>query len=233
MNSPVRELREEVALGCRILALEDQGDFVWGHVSARDPDSRGVWMKASRLGFEEVGPDNVILVSWDGEVLDGEGRRHAEYPIHTELMRARADVQSVVHTHAPWAVAFASTEQPLRPVSHEATLFVPPEVARFTETGDLILTAQLGESLARSVADRNAAFMVHHGIVTCGPDVVTAVMTAVLLERACRTNIRAIAGGGPKTWSSDEEALSKRDHCYPPALLRQAWDYLARRLDAG
>ena len=233
MNSPVRELREEVALGCRILALEDQGDFVWGHVSARDPDSRGVWMKASRLGFEEVGPDNVILVSWDGEVLDGEGRRHAEYPIHTELMRARADVQSVVHTHAPWAVAFASTEQPLRPVSHEATLFVPPEVARFTETGDLILTAQLGESLARSVADRNAAFMVHHGIVTCGPDVVTAVITAVLLERACRTNIRAIAGGGPKTWSSDEEALSKRDHCYPPALLRQAWDYLARRLDAG
>src|SRR5439155_1093138 len=224
------ELREQVALGCRILGLEDQGDFVWGHVSARDPDGRGVWMKASTLGFEEIGPERVILVSWEGEVLEGDGRRHAEYPIHTELMRARPDVQSVVHTHAPWAVAFASTEQPLRPVSHEATLFVPPEVARFTETGDLILTHELGESLAGAVGDRNAAFMVHHGIVTCGPDVVTAVMCAVLLERACRTNIRALAGGGPKTWSSDEEALSKRDHCYPPALLRQAWDYLMRRV---
>jgi L-fuculose-phosphate aldolase len=227
----VRELREQVALGCRILAREDQGDFVWGHVSARDPDARGVWMKASTLGFEEVGPEQVILVSWDGEVLEGDGRRHAEYPIHTEVMRARPDVQSVVHTHAPWAVAFASTGQPLRPLSHEATMFVPPEVARFTETGDLILTRELGAALARAVADRNAAFMVHHGIVTCGPDVVAAVMAAVLLERACRTNIRAIAGGGPQTWSSDEEALSKRDHCYPPALLRQAWDYLARRLD--
>jgi L-ribulose-5-phosphate 4-epimerase len=226
----VDELREQVALGCRILALEDQGDFVWGHVSARDPEGRGVWMKASTWGFEEIGPERVILVSWDGEVLEGDGRRHAEYAIHTELMRARPDVQSVVHTHAPWAVAFASTEQPLRPVSHEATLFVPPEVARFTETGDLILTRELGESLARAVGERNAAFMVHHGIVTCGPDVVTAVMCAVLLERACRTNIRAIAGGGPQTWSSDEEALSKRDHCYPPALLRQAWDYLARRV---
>ena len=145
-------------------------------------------------------------------------------------MRARPDVQSVVHTHAPWSVAFASTGQPLRPVSHEATLFVPPEVARFTRTGDLILTRELGEELAAAVADRNAAFMVHHGIVTCGPDVVTAVMSAVLLERASRTNIRAIAGGGPKTWSSDEEALAKREHCYPPALLRQAWDYLERRL---
>jgi ribulose-5-phosphate 4-epimerase/fuculose-1-phosphate aldolase len=229
--SATDDLRAEVALGCRILALEDQGDFVWGHVSARDPDGRGVWMKASTLGFEEIDSANVILVGWDGDVLDGEGRRHAEWPIHTELMRVREDVTSVVHTHAPWSVAFASTEQPLRPVSHEATLFVPPEVARFTDTGDLILTPDLGRALASAVSDRNAAFMLHHGIVTCGVDVVTAVMSAVLLERACRTNIRAIAGGGPRSWSSDEEALAKRDHCYPPQLLRQAWDYLARRLD--
>jgi len=148
MTSAMQELRDDVALGCRILGLEDQGDFVWGHVSARDPAGRGVWMKASTLGFEEIGPDQVILVSWDGEVLEGEGRRHAEYPIHTEVMRGRPDVHGVVHTHAPWAVAFAATEHPLRPVSHEATLFVPPDVARFTETGDLILTAELGASLA-------------------------------------------------------------------------------------
>ena len=74
--------------------------------------------------------------------------------------------------------------------------------------------------------------MLHHGIVTCGADVVGGVMSAVLLERACRTNLRALAGGGPKSWSSDEEALAKREHCWPPALLRQAWDYLARRLEA-
>jgi len=228
----IDELRAEVALGCRILGLEDQGDFVWGHVSARDPEGRGVWMKASTLGFEEIGPENVILVSWDGEVLEGEGRRHAEFAIHTEVMRAREDVMSVVHTHAPYAVAFASTEQPLLPISHEGTLFVPPDVARFTKTGDLILTPELGADLADALGGHNAAFMVHHGIVTCGPDVTTSVMTAVLLERACRTQLLAIAGGGPKTWSSDEEALSKREHCYPPQFLRQAWDYLARRLEA-
>jgi ribulose-5-phosphate 4-epimerase/fuculose-1-phosphate aldolase len=226
----VDDLREQVALGCRILGLEDQGDFVWGHVSGRDPGGRGVWMKASTWGFEEIDAEKVILVGWEGEVLAGDGRRHAEYPIHTEVMRARPDVNAVVHTHAPYAVAFASTEQPLRPVSHEATLFVPPEVARFTETGDLILTPELGVAVAAALGDRNAAFMVHHGIVTCGSDVVEAVMAAVLLERACRTNLRAIAGGGPKTWSSDEEAVAKREHCYPPALLRQAWDYLVRRL---
>jgi L-fuculose-phosphate aldolase len=185
-------------------------------------------MKAATLGFDEIGPESVILVSWDGDVIEGDGRRHVEYPIHTELMRARADVGAVVHTHAPWSVAFAATAQPLRPVSHEGTLFVPPDIARFTKTGDLVLTAELGRALAATVGDRNAALMVHHGIVTCGADVVAAVMTAVFLERACRTNLRALAGGGPRTWSSDEEALAKREHVYS---FQQAWDYLARRLE--
>jgi len=87
-------LRREVSLGCRVLDLQDQGDLVWGHVSARDPEGRGVWMKASTYGFDEVGPEQVILVSWDGEVLEGDGRRHAEFPIHTEVMAARPDVDS-------------------------------------------------------------------------------------------------------------------------------------------
>jgi L-fuculose-phosphate aldolase len=224
-------LRDEVALGCRILALEDQGDFVWGHVSARDPDGRGVWMKAATWGFEEIGREQVILVSWDGDVIGGEGRRHIEYPIHTELMRARPDVNCVVHTHAPWSVAFASLEEPLRPISHEGALFVPPDVPRFTTTGSLIVDAGLGAALAATVGATNAALIPHHGIVTCGTDAVTGVMSAVLLERACRHNMRALAAGGPKTWSSDEEALEKRELCWPPALLRQAWDYLARRLE--
>jgi len=223
----VDELRAEVALGCRILDREDLGDFVWGHVSARDPDGRGVWMKAASWGFDEIGPGQVILVSWNGDVLEGDGKRHSEYAIHTELMRARDDVSSVVHTHAPWSIAFASTSEPLRPVSHDGTLFVPPDIARFTKTGDLILTAELGRDLAATVGDRNAALMVHHGVVTCGADVPNAVMTAVFLERACRTNLRALAAGGPKSWSSDEEALAKREHVYSAQM---AWNYLARRL---
>jgi L-fuculose-phosphate aldolase len=219
-------LREDVALGCRILATEDQGDFVWGHVSVRDPDGRGVWMKASGWGFDEMDADRVLLVSWDGEVLEGEGRRHLEYPIHTELMRGRPDVYSVVHTHAPWTVAFGATAEPLRPLSHEGTLFVPPEVARFTLTGDLIVTQELGAQLAQTVGDRNVALMVNHGLVACGGDVADAVFNAVFLERACRTNMRALMAGGAKVWSSDDEALAKREHVYS---ARAAWDYFARR----
>jgi ribulose-5-phosphate 4-epimerase/fuculose-1-phosphate aldolase len=188
-------------------------------------------MKRATVGFEEVGPDDVILVEPEGSVREGNGRRHAEYPIHTEIAAVRPDVGSVVHTHAPFAVGLAATGVPLLPISHEGTLFVPPDIARFTDTGDLILTRDLGRALARTLGERNAIFLVNHGIVTVGNDVPTAVMTAVLLERACRTQIRAMAAGTIEHWSDDTEALAKRDHCYSPELLRQAWDYLVRRLD--
>lgn len=217
-------------LASRVLGAEDLGDLVWGHASARDPDGRGVWMKASTYGLEEVDADRVLLVGWDGEVLSGEGRRHAEYPIHTEAMLARDDVGGVVHVHAPHAIAFSATGLPLRPVSHEGCLFTPPGVPVFDETGDLILTSALGAAVARRLGPHPAAFLRNHGIVTVGPDVATATVVALLLERACRIQLLTLSAGGDLLASSDEEALRKRDNCYPAPLLRQAWDYLVRRL---
>lgn len=229
MLPTMHEIRELVALGCRVLGATGQSDLVWGHLSARDPGRRGVWMKASTWGFEEIDAERVVLVGWDGEVPEGQGRRHAEYPIHTEVIAARDDVGAVVHTHSAAAVALGATGQPLQAVSHEGTLFVPPDIARFTETGDLILTRVLGRSLAETLGDRNAVLMVNHGVVVAATDVPTAVVTTVLLDAACRMQLRVLSAGGVGHASSDAEALSKRDHCYSPALLRQAWEYLVRR----
>lgn len=226
-----QDLRRLVALGCQVLGQADQGDLIWGHVSARDPQGRGIWMKASGLGFEEVASDDVLLVSWDGEVLMGGGTRHAEYPIHTEIMRARSDVGSVVHTHSPAAVALGALGVPLRPISHEANLFVPPDVPRFELTGDLILTSELGRAVAAGLGDARAVMLVNHGIAVAGPDVPSAVVAAYLLDRACRIQLTAMAAGGWPTWSTPEESRAKRDHCYPEPLLAGAWDYLVRRLD--
>ena len=219
-------IREQVAVASRVLGNEDLGDFVLGHVSVRDPDGRGVWMKATGWGFEEITPDLVQLLGWEGQILAGEGRRHVEYPIHTEIIRARRDVNSVVHAHAPHAVAFAALEEPLRPISHEGVIFVPPDIVRFTKTGDLILTRELGQALAQALGARNAALMVHHGIVTAGASVEAAVVAAILLERACRKQLLAMAAGELRTWSSDEEALSKRSRVYSPELI---YTYLIRK----
>jgi len=233
VSDDVEDLRRSIALGCGVLAMEGHGDLVWGHVSARDPAGTGVWMKRSGLGFEEVGPDDVLLVTPTGEVAGGNGRRHAEYPIHTEIVASRPDVGSVVHTHAPHATALGSLATPLLPLSHEGTLFVPPDVARFTTTADLILTTELGRAVATALGDRNAVLLVNHGIVTVGADIPTAVMTAVLLERASRIQLIAMASGTVSSWSDDEEALAKRENCYSPEQLSSAWEYLVRILPPG
>ena len=57
--SPDAELRTEVATGGWVLDAEGLSEYVWGHVSARDPDGRGVWIKAAGLGFAEVTPDEL------------------------------------------------------------------------------------------------------------------------------------------------------------------------------
>lgn len=227
----IEELRREVALGCRVLDGEGQGDFIWGHVSGRDPLGRGAWLKGAGLGFDEITPDDVILVDRDGNRLEGEGRVHFEFPIHTEVLAARPDVGAVVHTHAEGAVAFGATGMPLRPIGHDGTLFTPPDIARYSTTSDLIRNPELGATVAQALGERNALLLVNHGIVTVGPDVATAVMTAVILERACRSQLLASATGASLSWTDDDEAMAKRERVYGANQITAAWAYLRRTVD--
>jgi ribulose-5-phosphate 4-epimerase/fuculose-1-phosphate aldolase len=224
-----RVVRELVSRASLALAAAGLGDMVWGHASVRDPGGRGVWMKASGWGFEEIDEERVVLVSARGTVLDGTGRRHLEYPIHTEVMARRPDVHAVVHTHAAALAAFAALDRELKPISHDAVPFTHPQLPRFAGTGALIATSELGQALARSLGNANAILIPHHGAVTAGPDVETAVMYAVLLERACRTQLLAEAAGGPVTWSGEAETVFKRDQVWNRDQLRAGWDYLVRR----
>lgn len=229
-GSDVDDVRTSVVQASRVLAAAGLGDLVWGHASVRDPGGRGAWMKASGWGFEEVDDEKVVLVSPGGAVLDGTGPRHLEFPIHTEIMASRPDVGSIVHTHAPALAAFASLDCELRPISHDAVPFTHPQVPRFTETGALVATPELGRSLASRLGDANAILIPNHGAVTVGPDVATAVMHAVLLERACRTQLLAASAGGPKTWSDEAETRFKRDQVWNTAQLHAGWNYLLRKV---
>ncbi|WP_262286311.1 class II aldolase/adducin family protein [Micromonospora sp. MA102] len=213
----------------RALAVAGQADMVWGHVSVRDPEGRGVWMKSAGWGLEEISHDQVVLVAWDGEVLAGSGPRHLEYPIHTEVMRARPEVTCVVHTHAEAVNAFSALDVPVRPISHAGVLFSEPDVPRFTRTGGLIRTAELGAALAASMGPAPACLLPKHGLATAGVDAAHAVMYAVLLDQACRTQLQAMAAGDLRVWSDPDEAEAKRTEVWPPSQIEAGWRYLERR----
>jgi ribulose-5-phosphate 4-epimerase/fuculose-1-phosphate aldolase len=212
----------------RALAAGGQGDMVWGHASVRDPGGRGAWMKSAGWGLEEIDAGKIVLVTPAGEVADGGGPRHIEYPIHTEIMAARPDVGSVVHTHSPAANEFAALEVPLRPLDHAGSLFCYPDIPRFTLTGGLIKTRELGAALAGALGSARACLMPQHGIVAAGPDAPAAVMTAVLLDRACRTQLTAMAAGPLRRWGDEADTVAKRADVWSAGQLRAGWEYLLR-----
>jgi ribulose-5-phosphate 4-epimerase/fuculose-1-phosphate aldolase len=219
----------EAAQANRALGASGQSDMVWGHASIRDPQGRGVWMKAAGWSFEEVSSARVALVTPGGEVLAGNGPRHIEYPIHTEVMNARPDVGSVVHTHAPAAVAFAALDRPLLAISHDGVEFAEPQIARFTRTGSLISSAGLGRELATMIGDGVGCLIPQHGLVTVGPDAATAVMRAVLLARACQVQLQAMAAGEIRLWSDSAELALKKAQVWAQSQLNAGYAFLCRQ----
>lgn len=210
------------------LAAAGQADMIWGHASVRDPDRRGVWMKSAGWGLEEIDEGKIVLVSPEGEVLEGSGRQHIEYPIHTEIMARRPDVGAVVHTHSPAANQFSALDVPLRPLDHAGSLFAYPEIPRFTLTGGLIKTRELGIALAQTLGAARACLMPQHGIVAVGADTPTAVMTAILLDRACQTQLAAMAAGPLRRWGSEEDTVAKRQDVWSDRQIHAGWEYLLR-----
>ena len=141
---------DELARACRILEMEGHGDMTLGHVSLRDPHGQGFWLKRNRIGLGEVmGAGDFVLVDWDGKQMAGSGGRHSEWPIHSEILRVRPDVQVVAHTHPFHACVFSASLDPLEPFGLDADYFI--HVPRHADQVALITTKEEGVALAQSL----------------------------------------------------------------------------------
>ena len=198
----IKEMKEKLAYSCNILANEGHWDNILGHVSVRIPGQNRILMKPHSFGFEEIRPQHIIVVDIEtGKKVDGKYERHSEVFIHTEIMKARADVNCVVHSHPPYAIAFGALGQKLRPISHEGNIF-HQGLPTFDLTTALIRTPELG--------------------------VEVATLYAIFLEKAARIQLMATASGDP-SWTNDEEAAVKYEQIYTPHRLESMWDYFVRR----
>ena len=222
-------LREKLADAGRILESEGQGDYCMGHVTLRLPDDPGrIIMKAGGMGLEEMTPDNIVTIDIEGEKVAGTHQRHNEVYIHTEIMRIRPEIQSVVHTHAPYSVIFSSLGKPLQPVGHPGAAF-SDGLPVFSETTDLIINQARGKAVAKALGDRSALILRNHGIVTAGRTIEEAVFLAIKLERACRIQMLAEQAGGPKLFVKEEELVAKRGRTNRGDSQGNAFSYLVRR----
>jgi L-fuculose-phosphate aldolase len=222
-------LREQVALACRMIALEGYVDLTLGHVSARAPGTSTIWIKRKGPALDEVEPEDVIALDLDDPDALARPDYHLESVMHTEVYRVRPDVGSVIHGHPLYGTALGSTEADLLLLTHDAVLFAEG-IGEFDEGPDLVTDRGRGARVAAALGDRRAALLRNHGVIIAGEDVRWTVLTALVLERAIR--FQSIAGtlGTPRPISA-EDALKLRPQKYREAFLDEYWSAWVRRVE--
>ncbi len=231
MDSRPVEALQDLAKACRILEMEGHGDMSLGHLSLRDPDGRGFWMKRNAYGLGEiVGPDDFVLLDMDGNKIAGQGGRHSEWPIHSEVFRNRPDVHVVGHTHPIYACVLSASTESLLPYTLDADEVT--DVPRHESEVALIKTIDEGQDLARDLADNFVVLMANHGITFAGTSIEHALCVAVFFEKACKAHILGSGAGFKPSFPGAAVRRKRNSQMMTPVHWEHSWNYFVRKLDA-
>ncbi len=212
-----------------VLAHQGHGDMTRGHVSIRVPGTPAhFYMKAHSIGLDEVTMDNIITFDLEGELVEGSARPHSERYIHSEIYRARPDVQAVIHSHPTHAVAFSVTGQPMRALSQGGAVF-KDHLPVFTGTIDLIRSKQTGADVARALGADPCVLMRAHGIAMAAESVEAAVVLSVMLEEAARIQLLASAAGCDAWEFPAADIAALREKLLRPEQFVINFNYLTRQ----
>jgi L-fuculose-phosphate aldolase len=165
-----------------------------GNVSARDPDSGLIAVTPSGIPYEAVEAADVVLLDPQGNVANGTRRPSTESPMHLAIYTALAGVGGIVHTHSPYATAFALVGKPIRVAMAEGAAVLGPvvSVAAYATTG----TRELGEIVARELQASRVVLLANHGVVAVAETVEDALVRARVAEEVARIQLYAEALGG-------------------------------------
>jgi HCOMODA/2-hydroxy-3-carboxy-muconic semialdehyde decarboxylase len=205
------DLVDELVAANRILAQEGVVD-AYGHVSARHSPATNRFLLSRSVAPELVTAADVMEYDLDGNAISPAGRSsYLERFIHSEIYRARSDVNAIVHCHTPSIIPFAASTVPLRPMYHMSS-FIAEGVPVFEirdaggMTDMLVRDGRLGRALAQVLADKPAALMRGHGAVVVGQTIPMVVGRSIYLDVNARLQAEAIALGGRVTYLDSEEA---------------------------
>jgi ribulose-5-phosphate 4-epimerase/fuculose-1-phosphate aldolase len=232
----VTDLRTTVATACRILAQQGLAADVLGHVSVR--------LDADRILLRCRGPEDrgllftvaedIRVVYLDGHAdLDGGYAVPNEFHIHTELFRARPQIQAVVHAHPRDVMIADLAGVELRQVfgayNIPASLLASQGVPVYPRSV-LVRTPELGREVAAAIGDSEAAILRGHGIVTAGESVEHATMRALDLAELSRISTEVELLGGRPQVLADEDRAELPDLGSPFNDLSR-WRHYAGQLD--
>ena len=224
------EAKQKIIDAGLILEAEGQGDLTRGHVSVRVPgDPSLFFMKPHSHGFNEITMENIVICNLEGEKVGGGGRRHSEVFIHSEIYRARPDVNSVIHSHPTHAVAFSASGKSMRPISQPSVTF-SDGLPYYSDTINLIRTKERGAGVARALGSCKAVLMRNHGVALAGATVEESTILAIVLDNACRIQLLAEAAGGIGEVFPPEDIKELHDAITRPEQYTINFEFLRRKV---
>jgi len=202
------QLRIEI---CRLHAeLTRYNLVVWtsGNISGRDQESGLVVIKPSGVPYDELTPENMVVVNLDSEVVEGRLKPSSDTFAHVYVYRHRPEINGVVHTHSTYATAWAAVGKPIPAVLTAICdeFGGPIPIGRYAKIGG----DEIGQEILRSIGDSPAILMKNHGVFTIGKTPEAAVKAAVMVEDVARTVFYAMQLGQPDEIPAEEVARAHR-----------------------
>ena len=218
MHSMTSDQREQVLdVRRKVAQLHDElpahGLVSWtgGNISGRVPGLELFVIKPSGVRYADLTAESMVVCDLNGEVVDGSLRPSSDTAAHAYIYRHMPDVGGVVHTHSPYATAWAAIGEPipcvLTAMADEFGGEVP--IGPFARIGD----DAIGEGVVQTLRGHRspAVLMRGHGVFTIGPNASAAGKAAVMCEDVARTVHLARQLGSVAPLSSDDiDALYAR-----------------------
>lgn len=188
-NENWQRAREEVILYCRRMQMEHLVYYTAGNISKRVDGETGLYaVTPTNSPYDTLVPEDIVIATVDGEIVDGRKRPTSEFPMHTLMYRRRPEIGGIVHTHSAAAMSMAVMGWTLPPI---LTGFVEAAggsiaTARYSRPG----TEEMADYTAEALADRGACFLRHHGLLAIGSNLAHAYQAACVTEGAAEVYLR-------------------------------------------
>ena len=228
-----RHRQERLAGALRIFGRLGFSEGVAGHITARDPERLDhLWVNPFGMNFRHVRVSDLILVSHEGEVVEGVGSvNRAAFVIHAAVHSARPDVVSAAHAHSLYGKAFSSLGRQLDPITQDACVFFEDHALVAEGGGRVALDEESGRAIAKGLGESKAAIHQNHGLFTVGQTVDEAAWWFITLERSCQAQLIAEAAGTPIHVDGENARYTRDQTGFPLAgwfSFQPLWDDIAR-----
>jgi ribulose-5-phosphate 4-epimerase/fuculose-1-phosphate aldolase len=204
---------EDLVIACHICANEGVVDS-FGHLSVRSAKNPNIFYMSRAMAPALVTAADIMEFDLSGNAIDPRGRRvNGERFIHSEIYRARPDVQAVVHSHSLTVMPFGVAGVPLKPVIAQAG-FLPLETPLFEireawgsvkERGMLVRDSKLAAALAKKLGKAAVVLMRGHGHCVVSDSIRRATIQAVYTEMNARVLQAALQLGKTITYLDEKE----------------------------